>query len=116
MDPGEFNKRVIILVPYPEGRDSAGAPQTGLYEIARPWAKVTEQSGREFIRSDGEQTERKVVFRIWRTSELARLIATTSVVRYRDVDHDVQATRDFDDILEIMTVAPAPPSPDYTGG
>ena len=102
MDPGELDKRVLLLRLAETGRDGAGAPITEEVEIARPWAKVIEQGGREFFAADGLQTEKRVVFRVWARDDLDTL---TVFVRYRGVHHDIKDLRPFDDVTEIHTVA-----------
>jgi head-tail adaptor len=107
MDPGEFDKRVAVVRDVKTGRDAAGAPTTARQEIARPWAKVIYPGGREFLAGDGEATERRVVFRMY---PLAGVDVGTVVV-FKDVDHDVQDIRPFDDVIELHTVSKAPVAP-----
>lgn len=102
MDPGEFDKRISLMISTEIGRDAAGSPIMGLTELARPWAKVVQQGGREFIAGDGEQTEKRVVFRVY--SGLA--FDTSAIVRFNAVDHDIKDIRPFDDVTEIHTVVP----------
>lgn len=107
MDPGEFDKRIRIVRLDVTGRDGAGAPVTSRVEVARPWAKATYPGGREFLAGSGEQTERKVVFRIYRLDG----VDTDSVIEHDGSDHDVKDIRPFDDVLELHTVARAPGQP-----
>lgn len=99
MDPGELDKRISIMVSTKIARDAAGAPVMGLTEIARPWAKVIQEGGREFLANDATRTEKRVVFRIWARSDFD----ASAVIRYKQVDHDIKDIRPFDDVTEIHT-------------
>ncbi len=104
MDPGEFDTRIQLIRLGKTGRDAAGAPVVTRIEIARPWAKLTYPGGREFLAADGQQTERKVVIRLYARSD----IDTDTVVVVKGQDHDIQDIRPFDDVMELHTVAVAP--------
>ncbi len=104
MDPGELDKRVSLMRMVETGRDGAGAPIVAPIEFASVWAKVVYPGGREFLASDGQTTERKVVFRIW----ARRDIDTETVVALGCDHHDVQDIRPFDDVTELHTVTRAP--------
>ncbi len=97
MDPGELDKRIEIAMPQPAGRDRAGAPITTPDMIARVWAKVIQQGGREFIAGEGEQTERRIIFRIWARSDFD----STAIVTYRGEAYEIRDIRAFDDVTEI---------------
>lgn len=104
MDPGELDKRISLMRMVETGRDGVGAPIVSLVEFASVWAKVIYPGGREFLASDGQTTERKVVFRIWARSD----IDTDTVITLGSDDHDVQDIRPFDDVTELHTVTRAP--------
>lgn len=104
MDPGELDKKVSLVRQVPQGRDAVGAPITYPAEVTQVWAKVIYPGGREFLANDGRQTERRVVFRVWARSDLD----TGTIIRFGDVDHDVQDVRPFDDVTEIHTIAHPP--------
>lgn len=104
MDPGEFDTKIQLIRLDKTGRDGAGAPITQRVEIARPWAKLTYPGGREFLAADGQQTERKVVFRLYFRDD----VDTDTVVVAKGQDHDVQDIRPFDDVMELHAVARAP--------
>jgi len=101
MDPGELNTRVALIRLYPLGRDAAGAPVSEREVVAQPWAKLTYPGGREFLQSDGQVTERKVVIRIY----ARRDIDTDMIVVANGRDHDIKDIRPFDDVTEIHAVA-----------
>ena len=103
MDPGEFDKRVTLARDVVTGRDGAGAPVTARTGFATVWAKATHASGREFLANSGEQTERKVVFRMYPRPDMD----TSVVVVMGFAAHDVQDIRTFDDVVELHTVARA---------
>lgn len=103
MDPGRLDTRIQLIRLDKTGRDAAGAPATERVEIARPWANLTYPGGREFLAADGEQTERKVVVRIYARSD----VDTRTIAVVNGQDHDIQDIRPFDDILELHTVARA---------
>jgi len=103
MDPGEFDKRITVTTKVRSGRDAVGAPVEHSAPELQPWAKVVQGSGREFLSGEGESSERRVVFRLYRDDR----VTTDSVVRYGDIDHDIQDIRAFDDVMELHTVARA---------
>lgn len=103
MDPGEFDKRIALIRLNKTGRDAAGAPVEQRVEVARPWAKVTYPGGKEFLASDGADTQRRVVFRIY-----ARAVDVSMIVHHSGQDHDIQDIRPFDDVTEIHAVAKQP--------
>lgn len=107
MDPGEFDTRIQLVRLGKTGRDAAGAPVVGRVEIARPWAKLTYPGGREFLAADGEQTERKVVVRIYAGPDVA--VDDIAVIKGRD--HDIKDIRPFDDVIELHAVVTAPKAP-----
>lgn len=105
MDPGEFDTRVRFVRLEETGeRDGAGAPVVGRVEIARPWAKVSYPGGREFLAGDGEQTERRVVFRTYPVDG----VDTEAVIELNGQDHEIKDIRPFDDVHEFHTIARAP--------
>lgn len=100
MDPGELDKIIEIAIPQRVGRDKAGAPITLPATIARPWAKVIQQGGREFIAGDGEQTVKRAVFRIWPRGDFD----STATVIYAGQVYEISDIRSFDDVTEIHGV------------
>lgn len=100
MDPGEFDTRVQLIREDSTGRDAAGAPITERVEIARPWAKLTWPGGREFLQSEGEVTERKVVVRIYARPD----VDTDMTVVIGGKDFEIKDIRPFDDVTEIHAV------------
>lgn len=100
MDPGELDKLIKIALPQRLGRDGAGAPITLPAAIARVWAKVIQQGGREFIAGEGEQTVKRAVFRIWARSDFD----STSTVTYGGQVYEIADIRAFDDVTEIHGV------------
>lgn len=107
MDPGELNKRIRLIRAVRTGRDGAGAPIVEPVELATVWAKVTYPGGREFLANEGEQTERRVVFRVYARAD----IDTSTVIEFGGASHDIQDIRPFDDITEIHAVVKAPVAP-----
>lgn len=103
MDPGEFNTRIGLVQDVHMGRDAAGAPIIERREVARPWAKLTYAGGREFLASDGQATERKVVIRIYARRDVA--IDTNTTVMAAGAAWDIKDVRPFDDIIEIHAVS-----------
>lgn len=101
MDPGEFNTRISLIQDVQIGRDAAGAPIIDRREVARPWAKLTYAAGREFLSSDGQTIERKVVIRMY----ARRDIDTNTTIVADGVTWDIKGLRPFDDIIEIHAVA-----------
>lgn len=97
MDPGRFNKRIRLVRLDETGRDAAGAPVLGRVEIARPWAELIYPGGREFLASDGEVTERKVVARIYTRDD----VDTDTTVVIGGVDHEIQDVRPVNDLMEL---------------
>lgn len=104
MDPGEFDTRIRFVRLDQTGRDAAGAPVVARVEIAKPWAKVIYAGGREFLAGDGEQTERRVVFRTYPVPGAD----TEALIELNDVDHEIKDIRPFDDVHEFHTVSRAP--------
>lgn len=104
MDPGEFDTKVEIHGEIANGRDKAGAPIKTFGFISYAWAKVTYPGGREFFADDGENTERKVVFKLYRQRDFDR----KSVIMLNEVAHDIRDIRPFSDTMELHTVARQP--------
>ncbi|MBB6581656.1 phage head closure protein [Ralstonia solanacearum] len=63
MQRGKYNRR-IVLQRREKGRAPSGQPVDAWVDVARPWARVLGQNGREFIASDRETAEREVSLRI----------------------------------------------------
>ena len=63
MARGRFNRR-IELQRRQVGRTPSGQPIDEWVEVARPWAQVLTQNGKEFIAGDRETAERRVSLRI----------------------------------------------------
>lgn len=101
MDPGALDTPVELVGFIANGRDAMGTPVQSEDWPRIVWAKVVYPGGREFFGADGQQTEKKVIFRIWRIDG----IDTSIVIRLNGVDHDIQDVRPFADIIELHTVA-----------
>lgn len=63
MSRGKYNRR-IVLERRQEGRTPSGQPTNTWVEVARPWAQVLGQNGKEFIAADQETAERQLSLRI----------------------------------------------------
>lgn len=63
MARGKFNRR-IALQRRQGGRTPSGQPIDEWVEVAKPWAQVLTQNGKEFIAADRETAERRVSLRI----------------------------------------------------
>lgn len=107
MDPGEFDTLVKIVRPTKTGRDAAGTPQFSDVTVSEPWAKVAYPGGKEFLQGQGEASEQRVVFRIYRDDR----VDTGTVVIMNGNRHDVQDMRPFSDVMELHTVARPPKAP-----
>lgn len=103
MDPGEFDKRIVLVRLDRTGRDAAGAPVEQRVEVARLWAKVTYPGGKEFLANDGTDTQRRAVFRFY-----SRPVDVLMKIEIGGQQYDIQDIRPFDDVTEIHAVAKQP--------
>ncbi|AKZ26331.1 phage head closure protein [Ralstonia pseudosolanacearum] len=63
MQRGKYNRR-IVLQRREAGRAPSGQPINAWVDVARPWARVRGENGKEFIVADRETAESDVSLRI----------------------------------------------------
>ncbi|CBJ37892.1 putative phage head-tail adaptor [Ralstonia solanacearum CMR15] len=63
MQRGKYNRR-IALQRRQEGRTPSGQPINAWVEVAKPWARVLGENGKEFIAAGRETAEREMSLRI----------------------------------------------------
>lgn len=91
VDPGELNKKIEITTYYV--RNEEGFPQKELKMIRKCWAKVTEESGTEKLKSGMELGERKARFLIRSSDES---LTRDMKIRYRGELFDMEYIRRYD--------------------
>lgn len=90
MRAGDLDRRITIqqltLIP-----DGGGGSTESWTDLATVSAKVTQQSGREFLQASAVRTERAVLFTIRYRADLT----TGNRVVYDGIDHDIREVREL---------------------
>ena len=87
MDAGQLDQRILIETPVLE-TDALGAqlPESSWMFHSRPWAKVTEAAGREFLKGGNIQGEARAVFQVRFREDMD----STARVTWRDRIFDIE--------------------------
>lgn len=102
VNPGEFNKPIQIIQMVSVGTNSNGFLLPPNEKVMRNcWAKVTNTSGTETVKSNSEFSESKKRFLIrWTNAE----ISTDMLIRYNGKDYDIKYINPYGDGKEYIEI------------
>lgn len=101
INPGELNKKIMILALEPEGTDSSGFPLTTPKVVRSCYAKVTNTSGSEAVKENSEFSSVKKRFLV-RYSE--QELNTDMIIRYEEKDYDIEYINPYEDGKEYVEI------------
>lgn len=100
VDAGELNRRIKIFRRVIEA-DSSGYGEPKLVEVLSCWARVTQVSGRELIRSNADFGETNIRFLIrWPRTAIDRKM----IVRYHGGDLEIVYLNGYGDSKEYLEI------------
>lgn len=101
VNPGDLNKKILIIRTSKPTYDEEGHKVTREEVIRDCWAKVTNTSGSELIKAGTELAEAKKRFLIRYTDAE---INAAMVVRYNGKDHDILYVNPYGDSKEYLEI------------